>query len=49
MSDPVILVHAGAGGFGDDLRERADECRAALERALSAGAARCRRSARRSR
>ena len=39
MSDPVILVHAGAGGFGDDLRERADECRAALERALAAGAA----------
>lgn len=39
MSEPVILVHAGAGGFGDDLRDRADECRAALERALLAGAA----------
>jgi L-asparaginase / beta-aspartyl-peptidase len=39
MSEPVILVHAGAGGFGDDLRERANECRAALERALAAGAA----------
>lgn len=39
MSEPVILVHAGAGGFGDELRERADECRGALERALAAGAA----------
>ena len=39
MSEPVILVHAGAGGFGDDLRERAEECRAALEDALLAGAA----------
>jgi L-asparaginase / beta-aspartyl-peptidase len=39
MSDPVILVHAGAGGISDDLRERESECRAALEDALNAGAA----------
>jgi beta-aspartyl-peptidase (threonine type) len=35
---PVIVVHAGAGGLGDDLREQEAECRAALERALNAGA-----------
>jgi beta-aspartyl-peptidase (threonine type) len=39
MSEPVILVHAGAGGVSDDLREREAECRAALEQALEAGAA----------
>jgi L-asparaginase / beta-aspartyl-peptidase len=38
MSEPVILVHAGAGGFGEELRERADESRSALEDALRAGA-----------
>jgi beta-aspartyl-peptidase (threonine type) len=38
MSPPVIVVHAGAGGFGDDLREREAECRAALEQSLRAGA-----------
>ena len=35
---PIVVVHAGAGGLGDDLREQEAECRAALERALSAGA-----------
>ena len=39
MSVPVIVVHAGAGGLSDDLREQEAECRAALERALGAGAA----------
>jgi beta-aspartyl-peptidase (threonine type) len=39
LSEPVILVHAGAGGFGEDLRERGDECRAALADAMRAGAA----------
>jgi L-asparaginase / beta-aspartyl-peptidase len=39
MSAPVILVHAGAGGISDDLREQVSECRAALEDALNAGAA----------
>ncbi|HTX10335.1 MAG TPA: isoaspartyl peptidase/L-asparaginase [Solirubrobacteraceae bacterium] len=39
MSGPVILVHAGAGGISDDLREQQSECRAALEQALAAGAA----------
>lgn len=39
MSSPVILVHAGAGGFGEDLREQEAECRGALEDALGAGAA----------
>jgi beta-aspartyl-peptidase (threonine type) len=38
MSSPVIVVHAGAGGWGDDLREQEPECRAALERSLRAGA-----------
>jgi beta-aspartyl-peptidase (threonine type) len=38
VSSPVIAVHAGAGGIGDDLRERAAECRRALEDALAAGA-----------
>jgi L-asparaginase / beta-aspartyl-peptidase len=39
MTEPVILVHAGAGGVSDDLREQEPECRGALERALTAGAA----------
>jgi len=38
MSSPVIVVHAGAGGLGDDLREQEAECRAAIERSLRAGA-----------
>ncbi|MBV8997942.1 MAG: isoaspartyl peptidase/L-asparaginase [Solirubrobacterales bacterium] len=38
MSTPVIVVHAGAGGLGEDLRDQEAECRAALERALKAGA-----------
>src|SRR5205823_5137298 len=38
MSTPVIVVHAGAGGLSDDLREQEAECRAALEQALDAGA-----------
>jgi beta-aspartyl-peptidase (threonine type) len=38
MSAPVIVVHAGAGGFGEDLREREDECRAALRESLESGA-----------
>jgi L-asparaginase / beta-aspartyl-peptidase len=39
MSAPVILVHAGAGGISDDLRQQESECRAALQDALNAGAA----------
>lgn len=39
MSPPVILVHAGAGGISDDLRQQESECRAALAEALTAGAA----------
>lgn len=38
MSGPVIVVHAGAGGLSDDLREQEAECRAALDQALQAGA-----------
>lgn len=38
MSSPVIVVHAGAGGWGEELREQEAECRAALEEALLAGA-----------
>jgi beta-aspartyl-peptidase (threonine type) len=38
MSPPVIVVHAGAGGWSEDLREQEAECRAALESALMAGA-----------
>jgi beta-aspartyl-peptidase (threonine type) len=38
MSGPVIAVHGGAGGFGSELVERADEYRKALESALVAGA-----------
>ena len=39
MSDPVVVVHAGAGTFGDDLREQEAACRDALERALRSAAA----------
>ncbi len=39
MSAPVILVHAGAGGISDDLRQQQSESRAALQDALNAGAA----------
>jgi L-asparaginase / beta-aspartyl-peptidase len=39
MSAPVILIHAGAGGISEDLREQEAECRAALVEALTVGAA----------
>ncbi len=39
MSPPVIVVHAGAGSFGEELRKRHDECRSALEDALQSAAA----------
>jgi L-asparaginase / beta-aspartyl-peptidase len=39
MTSPAIVVHAGAGGLSDDLRERETECRVALADALHAGAA----------
>jgi L-asparaginase / beta-aspartyl-peptidase len=39
VSPAVIMVHAGAGGWSDELREQEDECRAALEHSLMAGAA----------
>ena len=38
MNRPVIAVHGGAGALVDELREHESECRAALERALGAGA-----------
>jgi beta-aspartyl-peptidase (threonine type) len=38
MSTPVIVIHAGAGGLSEDLREQEAECRSALEDALRAGA-----------
>ncbi|HET6870564.1 MAG TPA: isoaspartyl peptidase/L-asparaginase, partial [Solirubrobacteraceae bacterium] len=38
MTGPVIAVHGGAGRFGSELLERADEYREALESALIAGA-----------
>jgi isoaspartyl peptidase/L-asparaginase-like protein (Ntn-hydrolase superfamily) len=38
MTWPVIVVHGGAGGFGEELRERASEYREALTDALTAGA-----------
>lgn len=38
MTGPVIVVHGGAGGLTDELRERAGEYRAGLTAALSAGA-----------
>jgi beta-aspartyl-peptidase (threonine type) len=39
MTGPVIAIHGGAGGFGDELREGASEYREALTMALGAGAA----------
>jgi isoaspartyl peptidase/L-asparaginase-like protein (Ntn-hydrolase superfamily) len=39
MTRPVIVVHGGAGGLGDELRECAAEYRDALTNALTAGAA----------
>jgi len=38
VSEPVILIHAGAGGVSEELLARESENRAALERALTAGA-----------
>ena len=37
MTEPVIVVHGGAGGFGPELTERAGEYREALVAALGAG------------
>jgi L-asparaginase / beta-aspartyl-peptidase len=39
MTSPAIVVHAGAGGLSDDLREREADCRTALADAMHAGAA----------
>ncbi len=39
MTGPVIAVHGGAGGFGEELRERASEFHSGLSTALAAGAA----------
>ena len=39
MSQPVVVVHAGAGTFGNDLREQQEACRDALSRALHSAAA----------
>ena len=38
MTSPVIVVHGGAGGLTDELREHEAECHAALAAALNAGA-----------
>ena len=38
MNRPVLAVHGGAGGLTDELREHEGEYRAAIERALDAGA-----------
>ena len=38
MNRPVLAVHGGAGGLTDELREHEAEYRAAIERALDAGA-----------
>jgi len=38
MSDMVVVVHAGAGGLSDDLREHEDACREALAAALASAA-----------
>ncbi len=38
MTEPVIVVHGGAGGFGPELRERAAEYHEALAAALADGA-----------
>jgi L-asparaginase / beta-aspartyl-peptidase len=39
MTPPVVVVHGGAGGHTDEIREREPEYHAALERALTAAAA----------
>ncbi|MBV9605814.1 MAG: isoaspartyl peptidase/L-asparaginase [Solirubrobacterales bacterium] len=39
VSGPVIAVHGGAGGLGEELQSRAAEYRAALTNALMSGAA----------
>jgi L-asparaginase / beta-aspartyl-peptidase len=38
VTEPVILVHGGAGGVSEDLLARESEYRSALEQALEAGA-----------
>ncbi len=38
MTSPVVVVHGGAGGLTDELREHEAECHAALAAALNAGA-----------
>jgi L-asparaginase / beta-aspartyl-peptidase len=38
VTPPVIVVHGGAGGFNDELRQHQAEYRAAIEQALDAGA-----------
>lgn len=38
MTEPVIVIHGGAGGFGPELEERAGQYRDALLAALAAGA-----------
>jgi beta-aspartyl-peptidase (threonine type) len=38
MTSPVIVVHGGAGGLTEEIREHEDEIREAIERALTAGA-----------
>jgi beta-aspartyl-peptidase (threonine type) len=38
MSSPIVVVHGGAGGFTDELREHEADVRAAIERALAAAA-----------
>jgi L-asparaginase / beta-aspartyl-peptidase len=38
MSETVVVVHAGAGGLSQDLRERETACRAAIEAALESAA-----------
>ncbi len=39
MTLPVVVVHGGAGGLTDEIREREPEYHAALERSLTAAAA----------
>jgi L-asparaginase / beta-aspartyl-peptidase len=39
MTVPVVVVHGGAGGHTDEIREREPEYHAALERSLTAAAA----------
>lgn len=38
MTSPVVVVHGGAGGLTDELREHEADCHAALAAALNAGA-----------